>query len=90
VRDGDWVLIAFKNGYMSGRDKSWEAKRGFPKNDDDPAGQLFNLATDLGQRRNVIHEYPQKAAELRKLLKRIRDAGHSAPRLTAQTVTVRP
>ncbi|MEM7314670.1 MAG: sulfatase-like hydrolase/transferase, partial [Planctomycetota bacterium] len=81
IRQGDWVLIDAKNGYMSGRNKPWEARRGFPENDDDPQGQLFNLAEDLGQRNNVIDEHPAKAKELRSLLTRLKNQGHSAPRL---------
>jgi hypothetical protein len=45
-----------------------------------PDGGLYNLNEDIGQRKNYIEKYPQKAAELRKLLEDNRNKGHSAPR----------
>jgi hypothetical protein len=39
------------------------------------------MKNDEGQRTNVISEHPEKAAQLKALLKHIREQGHSAPRL---------
>ena len=80
VRSGDWTLIDTKNGYVSGRNTEWEAKYGYTP-DDSKAGQLFHIKNDDGQRTNVISEHPEKAAQLKTLLKHIREQGHSAPRL---------
>lgn len=78
VRQGDWVLVDGPHGYHSGRDRDWEQRHGY-EDDDDPAGQLFNLREDLGQRRNLIEQDPQRAAELRELLARIRAQRGTAP-----------
>ncbi len=79
VRSGDWLLILAKNGYVSARDKAWEAKREYAPDDDAPV-ELYNLAEDIAQRKNVAAEHPKRVAEMRALLERIREQGHSAPR----------
>ena len=65
---------------MSGRNKRWEAKRGYPADDANPV-ELYNLREDIGQRKNLASQQPKRVAELQALLKRIREQGHSAPRL---------
>lgn len=80
IRDGDWVLVDTKDGYMSGRNKAWESKRGYPA-DDDGAVELYNLEQDIGQRRNVAAANPERVAFMQALLRRIRAQGYSAPRI---------
>jgi arylsulfatase A len=80
IRDGDWVLIEAKDGYGSGRNAAWETRRGYSA-DDKGTVELYNLKTDLAQKHNVAADHPQRVAELQALLKRIREQGHSAPRL---------
>ena len=43
----------------------------------DPDGQLYDLATDLGEKRNVANQHPDKVKELSTLLQKIRQAGKS-------------
>lgn len=74
IRSGDWTLIDTKNGYVSGRNTEWEAKYGYTL-DDSEAGQLFHIKNDDGQRTNVINEHPEKALQLKALLKHIREQG---------------
>jgi arylsulfatase A len=81
IRHGDWVLIDHKHGYVSGRNKKWEAKRGYPA-DNDQLVELYNLKEDIGQKRNRSKDYPGKVAAMKSLLKNIRQQGHSAPRLS--------
>jgi len=80
IRHGDWVLVNTMDGYQSGRNKAWETKHKYPADDQGPV-ELYNLRTDLGQRHNVAAKHPERVAELQTLLKKIRDQGHSAPRL---------
>lgn len=80
IRHGDWLLIEGKDGYHSGRVKAWEGKRGYPA-DDNGESELFNLANDIGQKKNLAEEEPSKVAELSALLAKIREQGYSAPRL---------
>jgi arylsulfatase A len=74
------LLIDTRTGYVSGADKEWEARHGYKSGDTSP-GELYNLKTDLSQKHNVAAEHPEKVAELKALLKKIREQGHSAPRL---------
>jgi arylsulfatase A-like enzyme len=43
----------------------------------DPGGQLYDLARDLGERRNLIAVHPDRAKEMAALLARIRASGRS-------------
>jgi arylsulfatase A len=80
IRHGDWLLVDAPTGYVSGGNKAWEARRGYQP--DGKAGvELYNLKTDLAQKHNVAAEHPERVAELKALLKKIREQGHSAPRL---------
>ena len=80
IRHGDWVLIDTRTGYVSMSNKKWEARHGYTSRDQSPV-ELYNLKTDLAQKHNVAAEHPEKVAELKALLKKIRAQGHSAPRL---------
>jgi len=80
IRSGDWVLVATKDGYMSGRNKDWEKRHGYPADNNTPA-ELFNLKDDIHQRYNLADQNLEKAAELQTLLKKIREQGYSSPRL---------
>jgi arylsulfatase A len=80
IRHGDWLLVDAPTGYVSGGNKAWEARRGYQP--DGKAGvELYHLKTDLAQKHNVAAEHPERVAELKALLKKIREQGHSAPRL---------
>jgi arylsulfatase A len=80
IRHGDWLLVDSKDGYVSRRDAAWETRHGYSPDDDGPV-ELYDLKTDLPQRQNIAAAHPEKVAELQTLLKRIREQGHSAPRL---------
>lgn len=80
IRDGDWLLINHKDGYTSKRDKEWEQRHQYNADDDSPT-ELYNLRSDISQRNDVSGDKPEKVAELKKLLMKIREQGYSAPRL---------
>lgn len=79
VRQDDWLLIDKSTGKVSHVPKWYEEEMGYEKNPHPAA--LFNLKTDLGQKKNLYETESTKVEELRALLNSIRDAGHSAPRL---------
>ena len=81
IRQGDWLLVDHKDGYMSGRNEAWEERHGYDADDKSPV-ELYNLKHDLGQRHNLASKEPAKVAELQSLLTQIRDQGYSAPRLS--------
>jgi hypothetical protein len=45
----------------------------------EPRGQLYNLASDLGQERNVYAQHPEIVRRLRGVLERYQEQGHSRP-----------
>ena len=73
-------MIADKHGYMSGRNQKWETKHNYPADNKSPV-ELYNLAKDIGQRTDLAGEQPKRVKELQTLLNKIREQGHSAPRL---------
>ncbi len=73
VRRGDWLLIAARSGYHSKAPPWYNEANGYAE--DDQAGELYNLADDLSQRRNRHAEEPEKVAELTALLEQIRAKG---------------
>lgn len=82
LRDGDWLLIHAKSGYSSHRaPDGWNAKHRQPVDDDLPI-ELYHLKDDIGQRYNLATQHPQRAESMQLLLKRMRDQGYSAPRLS--------
>ena len=71
VRVGDWKLIA---AHGSG---GWTR---VPKKKGDPPGQLYNLADDPGETKNLYRDQPDVVARLQKVLERYRAAGRSRPK----------
>ncbi len=82
IRDGEWLLIDHKDGYTSARNKEWEIRHDYEPDNDSPV-ELFNLKNDVGQRYDLSEKEPAKVFELQSLLTRLREQGHSAPRLSA-------
>ena len=80
IRHDNWLLVDADDGYVSGRNKPWEKKHEYPADDGGPV-ELYDLSTDKGQRNNVASEHPAIVKKLQALLKKIREQGHSAPRL---------
>ncbi|MEZ5963542.1 MAG: arylsulfatase [Planctomycetota bacterium] len=79
IRRGRWVLLEPADGTHT-RVPPWFADaEGY----EPLAGKtaLFDLTEDLGQRRDVVAEHAEVARDLHELLQRVRQQGHSAPRL---------
>ncbi len=66
VRQGNWKLIEASNSPRP------NAKQGGTGNE---VGQLYNLADDLGESKNVAVQHPEKVRELSRLLDEIRKSG---------------
>lgn len=80
IRHENWVLMVGKDGYHSRRNGVWETKHGYLPDDESPV-ELYDLKADIGQRNNLAGTRADKVAELAALLEKIRQQGHSAPRL---------
>ncbi len=74
IRQGDWKLI------MCPGSGGWSDPRpNDPVIDSLPPFQLYNLATDIGEEKNLIDAEPEKFAELEALLIQTIKAGRSTP-----------
>lgn len=80
IRDGKWLLINARNGYVSAVNKAWEKRHGY-KPDDEMQVELYDMEKDPSQKSNVAAEHPEVVSKLQKLLAKLRTDGHSAPRL---------
>jgi arylsulfatase A-like enzyme len=69
VRMGQWKLISAAAG----------ARRANRRNAEAPAGQLYNLAADLGETNNLAASQPDKLKEMQALLARVRREARSRP-----------
>jgi hypothetical protein len=66
LRQGPWKLIPAAVG-------------GRQSNGVTDTVQLYNLATDLGETRNLAAEQPDRVQAMSQMLKRLRDQGRSRP-----------
>lgn len=73
IRQGEWKLIPVRGSGGFTPPKVYEPKPG------EPAGELFNLADDPSERRNLYLDRPEVAARLAALLDRYRREGRSRP-----------
>jgi arylsulfatase A len=80
LRHQNWSLIDKKTGYARKPAEDWTARHNYPP-EDDFAVELYDFAQDPGQRENLAQSYPELVGALQTLLQKIRDEGHSAPRL---------
>ena len=70
IREGPWKLV---EGQGSGGFTNVKIAPG------DPAGQLYNLADDPGETKNLHAEKPDIVRHLSDLLAKCRDGGRSRP-----------
>lgn len=68
IRKGDWVLL--ENPKDSKKADYLKANR-FPKIQEG-SDVLYNLSEDLGQRVDLLKKYPEKAEQLREMLRQVR------------------
>ena len=75
LRHGDWVYINAPSGAVHHRGEKWRIS---PNSHDE---WLNNIHDDLGQQKNQVSEYPERAKLLRTKLEAIRKSSATAPRL---------
>jgi len=76
IRQGEWLLLLDPIESFDGKKDSdeYRAATGFTRIEEKQA--LFNLKDDIGQRKNLIGQYPEKAQQLEKLLKQVQETGY--------------
>ncbi len=70
LREGPWKYIEPNNGVKLQKNTNTETGN-------DPGGQLYNLAVDLGETKNVAAGQPDKVKQMAALLQRIKQNGRS-------------
>ena len=70
LRQGSWKYVAPGSGPRLSQSTNTELGN-------DPAGQLYDLATDPGEERNRVSEHPARAKQMSALLEQIQSAGRS-------------
>lgn len=79
IRQGNWVFIDAPTG-DDNKEPDWLKKeRGYEPHSH--PGELYDLSLDLGERRNLYAEHPDKVRTLKALLEKYKTEGRSAPRL---------
>jgi arylsulfatase A len=73
IRQGDWVLIEAKSGYVSKVPEWFEKAEGYSAHSG--SGELYNLRDDLAQKKNMFEQQPDRVAQMRQLLGKIRERG---------------
>ena len=73
LRHGDWVLIDAKTGGVSAVPAWFDEANGYTKNSQ--PGELYNLKEDVAQKKNLFAEQPEKVAELKAVLSKLRNKG---------------
>ncbi|MGB7347813.1 MAG: arylsulfatase [Pirellulaceae bacterium] len=71
IRQGNWKLIDGLGSSGFSKPKRIEPSQ------NGPAGQLYNLADDLGETKNVYLQHPELVLELMRALQQIKDSGRS-------------
>lgn len=73
LRHGSWVLIEAKSGGVTKVPSWFDAANGYSENTQ--PGELYDLRNDLGQKKNLYAEMPEKVAALQERLRAIRAQG---------------
>lgn len=68
LRQGDWLFIDGKTGYVSSAPGWYNEQQGY--GEDTTPGLLYNLKNDPAQLRNLYAVYPEKVAAMKALLER--------------------
>jgi len=68
IRNGPWKLVT-----------SYAARAGEAKGKENVAPELYNLADDLAETKNLADQHPEKVRELTAWWEQIRESGRSRP-----------
>ena len=80
IRRGDWKYLDHKGSGGNRYDRERLKPFVLPDTAPDAPGQLYNLADDPGETRNLYLEKPETVKELKALLEESKAAGRSAPK----------
>jgi arylsulfatase A-like enzyme len=80
IRRGSWKYLDHKDSGGNRYERNEMLKEYIlPETAPDAPGQLYNLATDSGEKVNLYYEKPEVVAELKQQLEKFKTSGRSAP-----------
>lgn len=85
VRKGDWILIDGPTGGDNAEPEWFREKRGYEPHD--LPVELFNLTTDVSERKNCYSEQPAIVADLAKILRQAKEGSRSTGAVGAGELT---
>jgi arylsulfatase A-like enzyme len=81
IRQSDWKFLDHRGSGGNRYETSAELKPFIlPDSDAEAPGQLYNLADDPGERRNLYHQHPEIVSQLKARLEKSKASGRSAPK----------
>ena len=80
LRQGDWKYLDHKGSGGNNYSHETLARYALPEMEPDAPGQLYNLATDPGETKNLYFKESAKRKQLQALLKKLKESGRSAPK----------
>lgn len=78
LRQGDWVYLESENSAHGAAEPEWWRERNGVVKHTQP-GELFHLAEDLKETKNLYAQYPERVREMKALLEKYKNEGRSAP-----------
>jgi arylsulfatase A len=79
IRKGDWKFLDHKGSGGNSYDNARFAKYKLKETEPDAPGQLYNLATDPGEKINLYFKEKVVRQEMQGLLEKLKKSGRSAP-----------
>ncbi len=79
IRRENWKYIAHRGSGGNNYDKGELMRYALPETDPEASGQLYDLATDPGERTNLYSRKPELVQELKALLDNLKFSGRSRP-----------
>ena len=79
IRQGSWKYLDHPGSGGNNYDRQPLKQYALPENAPDAKGQLYNLASDPGETKNLYFSLPQKTTQLQSLLLELKRSGRSAP-----------
>jgi len=79
IRRDNWKYIAHRGSGGNNYDKGELMRYALPETDPEASGQLYDLATDPGERTNLYSRKPELVQELKALLDNLKFSGRSRP-----------
>jgi hypothetical protein len=81
IRRGPWKLLDHKGSGGNRYDDERMRPFALPDTDPDAPGQLYDLAADPGETRNLYSQQPEIVAEMKATLQLSKSSGRSAPQM---------